>query len=324
MNAGTSQVRMVADVGGTNTRIALYDPAAGEFRALGTFINCEFTHFEDVVDAWLQALDETPPALACIAVAAPPSGDRVSMININWSFSCSEVAARFGFRQFRCLNDFEGNAHALPYLQAADLHCLHSGEPARADADVARVLATVGPGTGLGGAILHSARDTVFTRACEPGHMGLSPASEREQELFRLLLQRFGNVYAELLVSGPGLRRLYETLAEIDGAVAATWTPAEISREALAGRDPLCVEALSGFCELLGSVCGDFILANGAYDGLYLAGGILPRMIPFLTASNFHRRLCAKGAMREHLQRLPVYAITSPQPGLTGAAHAPL
>jgi glucokinase len=241
------------------------------------------------------------------------------MSNIDWSFSCRELASRFGFRNLLRLNDFEANAYALPHLADSDRQQLYPGK-----AHQAGRLATVGPGTGLGGAFLDWYDGTARSFSCEPGHMGLAPGNELELDIFRLLLPRHGNVHAELLVSGPGLVRLYEVLAEIRGERARTLAPADVSRLALAGEDKLCVLALETFCALLGSACGDFLLANGSYGGLYLAGGIVPRLTGFIVDSAFHQRMIGKGAMRETLASVPVYVITTAQPGLIGAAHAPL
>lgn len=312
--------RLVADVGGTNTRLALFEPATNAYRALTTYINRDYGRFEDILASWLENLDEPKPTQCCIAVAAPPADDRVTMINIDWSFSCRDVARRFGFADLRWLNDFQSNAYALPHLLDADKALLRAGTVA----DHGK-LATVGPGTGLGGATLEiMTGQPPLVHACEPGHMGLAPATPLELELFRVLLPRHGELHAELLVSGPGLQRLYQTLAVIHGQTAATLTPAEVSQRALQTEDGLCQEALKVFCGLLGSVCGDFVLANGAYAGLYLAGGIVPRMVPFLRDSQFTQRFQHKGAMQDHLSRVPLYVITTPQPGLIGAAHAPL
>jgi len=311
--------RLVADVGGTNTRLALFDPAANAYRALTTYINRDYSRFEDIIALWLETLAEPGPSHCCLAVAAPPAADRVTMINIDWSFSCRDLATRFGFTRLRWLNDFQSNAYALPHLSDADKELLRAG-PGADDGK----LATVGPGTGLGGSTLELVAGLPRAQACEPGHMGLPPATPLELELFRVLLPRYGEIHAELLVSGPGLLRLYQTLADIHGQTAETLTPAEISRRALQAGDGLCQEALDTFCGLLGSVCGDFVLANGAYAGLYLAGGIVPRMIPFLRASQFEQRFQGKGAMQDHLALVPLYVITTPQPGLIGAAHAPL
>lgn len=311
--------RLVADIGGTNARLALYDPTNNEFRALRTYTNREYAQFEDIVATWLDALTESSPTVCCLAVAAPPFGDRVTMLNIDWSFSLRALAERFGFTRLRCINDFEGNGYALPHLDEHDLTTLHPGM-AIEDGK----LAVIGPGTGLGGATLDWIDGKPVANASEPGHMGVAPATQLELDLFRYLLPRSGEVYAELLVSGPGLQRLYQALGAIGGHETLALTPEEISARAQGQECKLCTLTLNTFCALLGSVCGDYVLANGAYGGVYLAGGFLPRMIGFLQASTFVQRFQEKGKMRAHLARVPLYVITSEITGLVGAAHAPL
>ncbi len=314
-----SSVRLVADVGGTNTRIALFDEDSREFRAISGFRNADHSNLDQVIASWLDTLEEPPPQRACIAAAAPPAGDQVHMTNIGWSFSRSELARQFGIKRFAWLNDFEANAHALPHLDISNLEQINAGtRPDNA------ALATVGPGTGLGGAVLRWVNGLPIACDGEPGHAGVSPATELELEIFRTLLPKFGNVYAELLVSGAGLVRLYQAIARIDGADPQDLSPADVSSRAIEGSDKLCVQALETFCALLGSICGDFVLSNGAYGGLYIAGGIIPRMVPFLRSSDFFNRFSAKGAMQKHLAAVPVHVITSAQPGLIGAANAPL
>ncbi|RLQ23452.1 glucokinase [Seongchinamella sediminis] len=311
--------RLVADVGGTNTRIALYDEQQREFRAVTGFHNRDYRDLSDIIDHWRQQLDETWPTAACIAAAAPPAGDQVTMVNIGWSFSRRAMAREFGFTRVGWLNDFQANAHALPHLSPSDLHLIHAGQETRND-----ILATVGPGTGLGGATLRQFAGVPYAADAEPGHAGLSPGNELELEIFRALLPRHGDIYAELLVSGIGLVRLYNCIASIHGACPRSLEPADVSTRALQGSDEHCVLALDTFCSLLGSACGDFVLANGAYGGLFIAGGIVPRMIDFLQRSTFLARFQAKGAMREHLEAIPVNVISADNPGLIGAAHAPL
>jgi glucokinase len=311
--------RLVADVGGTNCRLALFDPLANELRSLRTYINRDYGQFEDIIAAWLDSLAEPQPTDCCLAVAAPPFNDRVTMLNIDWSFSRRDLAERFGFSQLHCINDFEGNAYALPHIPTQNLTTLHQGKVAEGGK-----LAIVGPGTGLGGSTLNIVGGVPIACASEPGHMGLAAATELELELFRYLQPRYGEIYAELLVSGPGLLRLYQALAAIRDEEAQSLTPKEISVRALTGQCELSVLTLNTFCALLGSIAGDFVLANGAYSGLYLAGGIIPDMIPFLQASPFVRRFQAKGKMREHLTLVPLNAINCETTGLLGAAHAPL
>ncbi len=232
---------MVADVGGTNTRLALFDPGLGQFRCVARFNNRDHSSLEAIIAEWLDSLTEPTPGEACIAVAAPPATEEITMINIGWSFSCSGLAARFGFARLQCLNDFQANAHALPHLGADDLAPIH-GSP-QADADG---LCTIGPGTGLGGATLRRIDGRLAAFAAEPGHMGLSPASKLELAIFERLLPHYGNIYAELLLSGSGLVLLYRTLAELDGATPQPLNPADVTQYGLAGTDAHCATSTAG------------------------------------------------------------------------------
>jgi len=310
--------RMVADVGGTNTRVALFDENCGEFQALATYNNRDYDSFESVLQHWQAQLETSLPARACIAVAAPPSEDWVTMINIDWRFSIMDIASRFGFTQLRRLNDFEANAYALPHLEDDDRVSLHLQgiKPER--------LATVGPGTGLGGATISRVKGDYQVQSAEPGFMSLAPGTEYERELFDLVRTAYPDLYAELLVSGPGLLRLYQYVCQLEESDPVVETPDRVSANAISGDNVQCVTALSIFCALLGEVCGNFVLANGAYGGLFLAGGILPGMIPFLKDSAFHKRFTRCGAMQEHLRAVPVHVVTCPYPGLIGAANTPL
>jgi glucokinase len=313
-----SPSRLVADIGGTNSRLALYDPRSDELRSLRTYINRDYGQFEDIVLDWLDKLTESRPTECCLAVAAPPFENRVTMLNIDWSFSLPDLAGRFAFDQLRCINDFEANAYALPHLSESDLTELAPGHATKE-----RKLATVGPGTGLGGATLSWIDGLPTASASEPGHMGLTPASELELDIFRYLLPRSGEVYAEFLVSGPGLQRIYQALGAIQGYEVMPLSSEEISSKAQHGECEHCVLTLNTFCALLGSICGDYVLANGAYGGLYLAGGFLPGMIGFLQQSTFVQRFQEKGKMRAHLEQVALYVITCKTTGLLGAAHAP-
>lgn len=311
--------RLVGDIGGTNTRLALFDPASGELSARRAYRNREHAGLEAIIAAWLDDLPGAAPAQCCLAVAAPPFTDRVRMLNIDWSFSASELARRFGFAQLRCINDFEGNAFALPHLDAADLCVLRA-----AQGQDCRKLAVLGPGTGLGGATLDFCQRTPVATASEPGHMGLAASNELELALFGALLPRHGEVHTELLLSGPGLVRLYRALAELRAEAARDLSPAQVSAAALSGESPLCAEAVAVFCALLGSAGGDYVLATGSYGGLYLAGGIVPQILPLLEKSEFCARFQAKGDMAPHLARVPLFAVTTADAGLIGAAHTPL
>lgn len=319
MNGPRKYNRLVADVGGTNSRLALWDAAENTLRARQDYLNEDFTSFEQVLAAWIDGLNEPSPAQACIAIAAPPFDDQVTMPNIGWSFSISEVSTRFHLDQMRVINDFESNAYSLLHLSAEDITTLHQGKTGNSGK-----LAAVGPGTGLGGASVGLVAGQPTASACEPGHMSLAPATPLEMDLFSLLMKSHPVIYAELLLSGRGLPRLHQAMAEIMGESAQTLSAPEISRRALADECPLASQTMQTFCALLGSLCGDFVLAQGAYGGLYLCGGILPRILPLLASSSFLSRFSAKGEMQDYMVAVPIHVITSGRAGLIGAAHAPL
>ena len=310
-----SGLRVVADVGGTNTRIAIYNPETDVFLHRVNYHNRDFKQFSDLLAQWQAGLGDIRPKKGCIAIAAPLVDDRIAMVNMAWAFSRQDIARHLQLDQLTWLNDFESNAHALPFLKPAQLVSLqHSDNP------LAGPLATVGPGTGLGGATVNCGR----VQPGEPGHAGLSPANDLELALFKELLCRYDNIYAELLLSGPGLLRIYQTLCAIRGSKATALSPDEVSQSALSGTDTSCHEATRVFCDLLGSACGNFVLDTGAYGGLYLAGGIVPAILPLLIQSQFLSRFRRKGAMVDQLERVSIYAINSNDTGILGAAHAPL
>jgi glucokinase len=317
-NTGT---RMVADVGGTNTRLALFDPSNNAFRHTKSYINREYASFAAVIEGWRDTLPEAFPRNACLAIAAVPDDDHVAMLNMSWSFSKKESMAAFKFEKVLWLNDFAANAYALPHLAAHDVEQLYEGRPSLASNEK---LAVMGPGTGLGGATIDIAKAYNRTCACEPGHIGLSPGTQLEAELFAELLKQHSHLYTELLLSGPGLLRLYQTLGKISNQACPAVSPAQVSRGAIDQSDALAVKALDIFCALLGSTLGDFALATGSYGGVYLCGGIVPRILASLKASDFYPRFYQRGAMSQHMESIPIFAITHTHPGLLGAAHASL
>ncbi|MEM9257464.1 MAG: glucokinase [Pseudomonadota bacterium] len=316
MSATETGKRIVADIGGTNTRLALFDQERGELSQRSSYLNADYGCLEDIVDEWLQQLAGAPPAAACFAIAAPPFDDNIRMTNLDWRFSRSELSTKFAFQPLLCINDFAANAYALTHLAPDDLLSLQTGESSGS------TLAVIGPGTGLGGAILQA--DGGAVRPCEPGHIGLSAGTDLELEILKVLLAQGGKLHAETLLSGPGIVRLYQTLAAIRGEEAGDLSPIEISAMAQGGEDELSVQAVTTFCALLGSTCGDFVLASGAYGGLFLAGDILSGMGGFLESSPFLGRFSQKGDMRPHLSQVPVHLITNTAPGLLGAGYAPL
>ncbi|MEQ9463744.1 MAG: glucokinase [Haliea sp.] len=310
--------RLVADIGGTNTRIALIAATGNRLQYVGRYQNREFVGLDAVIARWLDEHPDARPRQACLAVAAPPDGDTATMSNCSWSFSGRELAARFAWDRVRLINDFQANAYALPWLQPEDCHEIQPGTSAYPR------LAVLGPGTGLGGAVLDTSHRHHLAVACEPGHMDLAPGGAEELELWRVLMREHGRIYTELLLSGPGLQRLHRALGLLQGLTAEPLRSEDITARAVAGTDALCRATLHQFCALLGAASADFVLASGAFGGLYLAGGILPTIPAFLQTSDFQRRFADHGPMQTHLERMPVRLVTHANLGLLGAGHAPL
>jgi glucokinase len=241
------------------------------------------------------------------------------MSNINWVLHGPQLARHFGIGTLRLINDFQATAYALPQLRNDDCYALQQGGTA-----APRRLAVLGPGTGLGGAVLEKRASGPRVIPCEPGQMDIAPRDALQAAVWAVLQRQHPRIYAELLLSGAGLQRLYHALGLVEGRDTHRLEAAGITRAGLAGSDPLCVATLEQFCALLGAACANFLLANGCYQALYLAGGILPRMLAFLRDSPFLVRFHDAGPLQATLQRTEINVITHRYPGLLGAGHAPL
>ncbi|NML18066.1 glucokinase [Azohydromonas caseinilytica] len=315
------QARLLADIGGTNARFAWQAQAGAPIVDVATLPCAAYAGLEDALREILRRLGRPAPKRCAIAIANPVLGDQVRMTNHHWTFSISALQARFGFEQLKVLNDFTALALALPDLQPDELRQL-GGDAAQPDAPIA----LIGPGTGLGvSGLLPDGRGGHVALAGEGGHVTLAVCASREQQVLAQLARRHGHVSAERAVCGQGLVDLHAALGTIDapGDVAPALTAADITAAALAYSDARCVEALNLFCAFLGTVAGNLALTLGARGGVYLGGGIPPRLGRFLDASPFRERFEAKGRFRAYLAAVPVFVIQACQsPALRGAARA--
>lgn len=310
---------LVGDVGGTNARFALAHVRAGaitidEPKALPA---ADYPKAEDAVRAFLKGLkDEERPRFAVIAAAGPIEDGTVTFTNNTaWRFSERDLERDCGLAGVRLINDFAAQALAIDHLKASELHRI--GPPGKPEARA--TAAIVGPGTGFGAAAQVDDGVSKAILTGEGPHAAFAPVDEVEMDIVRFLMKRFGRVSIERLLSGPGLLNLYEALADIQGEKAACARPDEVTDQGLAG-DPLAKAALSRFCAMLGSVAGDFALAYGARRGVYIAGGIAPRILAFLEASDFRDRFEAKGRMSDYMKAIPTLVVTAPYSALTGSA----
>jgi glucokinase len=305
----------MADIGATNTRCALLNDKGQEL-APEVFENANFTGVAGILGVYLdhrRASDR--PKRAALAVAAPILGDAVQMINIDWQFSQSELKQALGFQRLICCNDFAAIAWALPHLGATDLHAVGGGA-----AKTRATMAALGPGSGLGVSALVPAADGWAAVTGEGGHVSMPAVTAEEQEVVALLRERYGTCSAERVLSGPGLINLYVALAELAGRGQPTVTAEDVTKLARQG-EPLARKTLAMFFAMLGTVASDLALTTGAHGGLYIAGGIVPRLVNAIDKSEFRARFEAKGRYRDYLAAIPTHVITAELPAFRGLRH---
>lgn len=304
--------RLIADIGGTNTRFAVGQ--AGRFEHMLVLRNAEHATFQDAARHFLDRLpDGMRVSKAALAVAARASGDVVSLTNYHWSFSIERVRDELGLSELRVINDFEAIARAVPYLGADARMAIGPSGPAARHGPIA----VVGPGTGLGVAGLIPAGDDWIAVPTEGGHVTMTAATREEGRILDLLRERWDHVSAERVLSGPGLENLYTALRLLDGAGLEPLSAAEITAAMVKGNDPYSSRAFELFCCMLGTMAGNVALTFGASGGVYVAGGILPRFKDAFAGSGFRARFEQKGRLSAVLQSIPTYLIVHPQPALS-------
>ena len=307
---------LIADIGGTNARFALSE-ADGSVRDAVVLACRDFPDLGAAAEAFLAGI--SPPAAprrAAMAVASPVSGDRVDMTNHPWSFSIDDVRRRLGLDDLRVINDFTAIALAIPHLGDGDRLQVGGGEAAPG-----APIAVLGPGTGLGVSALIPAGGGWVPLATEGGHVTMAPATGRESAVLAHL-QRSGHVSAERVLSGAGLVNLYGAVRALDGATAdRDVTPAGVTERALDGSCPVAAEAMDMFCAMLGTVASNLCLSLGARGGVYVAGGIVPRLGTAFAASGFRQRFEDKGRFSAHLAAVPTFVLTHKMPAFLGLSH---
>jgi glucokinase len=256
------------------------------------------------------------PVRAALAIAAPINGDEVQMSNIGWRFSQSALKDALNLKRLHVVNDFAAIAWALPQLNAADITPIGGG-----DSVPRTTLAALGPGSGLGVSALVPAADSWAVMTGEGGHVSMPAVTQEEQDVIALLRDRFdGHCSAERVLSGPGLVHLYVALAELAGRGRPTVNPEDVTNLAKQG-EPLARRTLGMFFAMLGTVAANLALTTGARGGIYIAGGIVPRLVEQLRKSEFRERFEAKGRYRPYLAAIPTYVVTAPLPAFRGLRY---
>ena len=305
--------RLLADIGGTNARFAL-EIAPGCVVAQQTLACADYPRFEDAARAYLDAT-AAGASHAVIAIANPVAGDAIKMTNHDWAFSIAAARRELRLATLLVVNDFTALAMALPALGPGDLFKVGGGH-----ALAGGVLGLVGAGTGLGVSGLVPAGGRWVALQSEGGHVAFSPSDEREVTVLRYLWQRYDHVSAERMVSGPGIALIREALAGSRALAVEPLSTAAIVERALDNSDPLCRESLDCFSGMLGTVAANLAVTLGATGGIYIGGGVVPRLGPYFAGSPFRARFEKKGRFSAFAAQIPTLLITASCPALLGAA----
>ncbi|MBY0411187.1 MAG: glucokinase [Burkholderiaceae bacterium] len=313
--------RLLADIGGTNIRLAWQSAPGGVLNDVRVLPCTEFATVDAALSAYLKEVRVPTPWEAAFGIATPVTGDAIRMTNHSWSFSQRAVREAFGFARLVVINDFTALALALPLLTADLLRPVGGGA-----AVAGAAIALLGPGTGLGvsGLVFPPGSDAGVPLSGEGGHVSLTVQTPREFEVLCVLQERYGHVSVERAVSGAGLVDLYHALRKLDqrGGNEVS-SAAQVTELALQSSDALALEALQLFCSFLGDAAGNLVLTLGARGGVYLGGGIVPRLGEWFEGSPFRARFEAKGRFQSYLAAVPCWIIDpSAAPALYGASRA--
>jgi glucokinase len=311
--------RLLGDVGGTNARFAWQDAPGAPLSHVASSLCNDHDSLIDAIRHHLQVHALPQPRACGIGIANPIVGDRVQMTNHHWSFSIQELKQALGVERLVVLNDFAATALSLPGLAPGQLRHIGGGQ-----AIEGAPIAVLGPGTGLGvSGLLRSASGHLVALDGEGGHATLPAFDAAEAAVIDVLRQRFEHVSAERVLSGPGLVNLYEAMATLRGDTVRTLAPSDVIERARHHDDASCKAALAHFCAFLGTVAGNLALTLGARGGVYLAGGIAPRITGELESSLFRQRFESKGRFASYLSRIPTFVIASDvSPAFIGASRA--
>jgi len=312
---------VVADIGGTHARFAIAVVSEGHCLSLGEPVKLQTADHASLHTAWEafgEALGRQLPRAAGIAIAAPIAGDTIKLTNNPWIVRPAQIAERLGLDAHVLINDFAAVAHAVDGV--GEDHLMHLAGPVE-PLPAEGVISVLGPGTGLGVAALLRTADHSHVVATEGGHTDFAPLDAVEDRLLARLREEHNRVSVERVVAGPGLRTIFEVIAQLEGREMPKGDDKALWTMALEGRDSLAEAALDRFCLCLGAVAGDVALVHGP-GPVVIAGGLGYRLRNYLPRSGFAERFAAKGRYTSLMRTLPVKLITHPEPGLFGAAVA--
>jgi len=309
--------RLLADIGATHARFGL-ETAPGVLRQVSVLLCDDYSGIVPLLHAYLAQTGGVRINHAAFALANPISGDYIRMTNRDWEFSTDEVRRTLGLSTLLIVNDFTALAMALPGFEPKDLMQVGGGAP-----QSHAVAGVLGPGTGLGVSGVIPTIDGFVTLGSEGGHVNFAPADEREFAILQHAWQEWPHVSNERLISGPGIELMYRALAKRNGATADQAPPrstADIVSGALDDKDALCLEVLETFAGMLGGAAANLAVTLGAFGGIFIGGGIVPRIAEWFATSPFRARFEAKGRFTDYIAQIPTYVIMTPNPALHGVS----
>lgn len=307
--------RLLADIGATYARFCI-ERLPGRFEHVAVLPCADYPGFTAVVHAYLDGLPEgVKPRHGAVAIANPIEGDWVRMTNRDWAFSIQEAQRQLDLTTLLVVNNFTALAMSLPRLGADGRRQVGAGEP-----QPNGVIGLIGPGTGLGVSGLIPSGDRWVTLATEGGHVNFAPSDDRELRILQFAWKTMPRVSAERLLSGPGLELIYQALTHDKPGAELHLAAAEIVRRALDASDSACTETVDCFCGMLGSMASDLALTLGATGGIFVGGGIVPRLGELFDRSPFRARFEAKGRFSSYVARIPTYVLTAENPAFHGVS----
>lgn len=314
--------RLIADIGGTNARFSI--ETAPYTYSLTQVLECKkFPTLAQAGNHYLDSINMKGKVHhAALALPVPTADDTLNMFNSPWSGqSMSKAFREMGMESGIFLNDFHALALGVPHIDKNNLIRIGGSE----EPNPTKPIAIIGPGTGLGMATLirHPKTKEYLAIPAEGGRSSFPPANDEEIELWKFVHRRFSHVSAERFLCGAGLTLIYEALCHIeDKTIEALPTPAEITEKGLKGTDWICTRTIEVFCRMLGTVASNLAVTVNSFGGVYIGGGVIPRILEYFKTSDFRGRFEAKGRYHTFLAKMPVYVITDPFPAFLGASYA--
>ena len=317
---------LAGDIGGTNSRLAFFDATNGRLKLVSEAIypSRDYLGLEQIISTFVRH-DSGVVDAACFGVAGPVRNGQAQISNLSWAVETKSLADELNLRNTFLINDLEAMAWGIGVLQPSDMVTLNPGVQ---NAYGNRAVIAAGTGLGEAGMFWDGRQHHVF--ACEGGHTDFGPRNDLEIELLRHLLAKFGRVSYERVLSGPGLVNIYHFLRDTGRGEEPKWLAeamtigdpaAAISRAALEGKSALCEQALDVFAAIYGAEAGNLALKILATGGIFITGGIAPKILPKLSSSLFQEAFLSKGRMRSLLESIPVQVIVNENTGLLGAAR---